>query len=1096
MRISLLAFLALGVSAYAQVTSASLTGLVTDPSQAIVAGATVAARHHDTNAQWSAATDENGYYYFATLPIGTYTVRVQRTGFQSAEREVALETAQKARADFGLVVGAVDTVVTVDAVAPQLSSQDASLGIVVDTSYVSRFPLLLRSWDDLVNMAPGVQGYRYTDQGGGTSFGRTGGFNVHGVRSLQNNFVLDGIDNNSISTNVQELTSQVVRPSVDTIAEFKIITNPYSAEYGRSPGAAIVITTKSGTNSYHGGVYHFLRNKVLDANDFFSNRNRLEKPQNVQNQFGGSIGGPVKKDKLFFFFDYEGTRIRKQVSRITTVPLANERAGDFSAAAGARAGVTYPALFDPLGGQPFAGNLIPASRHDPVATKIFALFPQSTSPARQVNNFARNASLLDDTDRYNMRVDWQATAKDSVFGRYTYTPRDRFIPGNFGGIADGTSSSALGRQEIVGYGVGLGWTRPLTNRMVNEFRIGYLRNRSFANQEPFGQNKVSDIIPGVPANPTFDGGVSRITFTSFNTFIGSPDFLPKFQRTQQWQLSDSVSLVVGRHAFKFGADLRAPLRNIYLDVPGMRGQMNFDRIFTCQRNAANQCAANTGLSYADFTLGQVQQAQLTNLYIVDQRLYMYSFFLQDDVKITPRLSMNLGLRYDFASPTYEGRNRQANFVPGGAGALVYAKDGSLEDRALIRPDRNNWSPRLGFAYQLTPKTVLRTGYGLFYSLFERIGSEDQLALNPPNLINANISLASTAAAPLFLLRNGFPSTFLDPAQLDIRRVRVRVGNPQAPNTYVQQWSFGFQRELPWRLFAEANYVGTKTTHLNTLRNFNQPIAGVLPYPGFGQIEYRDPLGNSNYHGLDFVFQRRFSQGLGFRTAYTLGKSIDNTAEHLSVGGSSSFNQNGRDFRSWRGPSDFDIRHRFVLSYVYELPFGAGKPWASSGPLSWIAGGFQTSGSFTTTTGRPFTPRAGANNSSIDNGLHQALPNVAGKPLQSTNIDCWFYSSNSSACRALFSGQTDALVRPAPGVFGNAGRNILRGPTADLFDFALHRSFPLGERRVLTLRWEVFNLTNTPFFGLPTVDITNAAVGAITTLAGDARIMQFALTLKF
>ena len=295
---------------FSQVNTASLTGLIKDPSEAAVANAKVTVTQKSTGVQRTATTDTSGSYFFPVLPVGIYDLTVESTGFTTANVSVTLETGQKGRQDFTLAVGSVETTVQVQSTVTQLSPQDASLGSVVDSNYVSRFPLLLRSWDDLLAMVPGVQGNRYPSQGGGTSFGRTGGFNVHGVRSLQNNFLLDGIDNNSISENVQELTSQVVRPSVDTIQEFKITTNPYAAEYGRSPGAAISVTTKGGTNQFHGTAYEYLRNRVLDANDFFSNRAGLAKPQNVQNQFGGNVGGPVVKDKLFFFFDYEGTRIR------------------------------------------------------------------------------------------------------------------------------------------------------------------------------------------------------------------------------------------------------------------------------------------------------------------------------------------------------------------------------------------------------------------------------------------------------------------------------------------------------------------------------------------------------------------------------------------------------------------------------------------------------------------------------------------------------------------------------------------------------------------------------------------------------------------
>jgi hypothetical protein len=1082
-----------GFSAFGQVNTASLTGLVTDPSGSAVPNAKLTAHSQTTNLERVVETDSAGNYFFGSLAIGTWVITVEHAGFQPQQATVTLETAQKGREDFNLAVGQVQSTVTVEAAAPQLSPDDASVSSVVDNTYVSQFPLLLRSWDDLLNVAAGVQLSRYTEQGGATSAGRTGGFNAHGVRSLQNNFILDGVDNNSISENVQELTTQVVRPSVDTIQEFKVLTNPYSAEYGRSPGAAVVVTTKGGTNQFHGVAYEYLRNRVLDANDFFSNRSGLPKPENVQNQFGGNLGGPIKKDKLFGFFDYEGTRVRRGASRITTVPLANERVGDFSP--GSAPGVTYPVIYDFTNNQPFPGNKIPTARLDPVMLNLMTLFPNPTQGG-QLNNFVRNATISDDTDRYSARGDWAATDQDSVFVRWTYSARARHIPGNFGGIADGTASSSGGLQNLNAFGVTLGYNHVFGARIVNEFRFNVGRDNSYAQQDPFGLNKTSDYIPGVPVNAAVDGGVSRTTFAGFNTFIGSPDFLPKFQKTLQYQFNDAVSLNFGRHAIKVGGDLRAPVRNIFMDVPGTRGSLNFDRIFTCQRNSALQCVSSTGLSYADSLLGYVQSAQLTNVYFVDQRLFMASFFVADDFKVNRKLTLNLGLRYDFSAPAVNGKNYQTNFNPAGAGSIVTAKDGSLTDRALVNPDYNNWAPRVGIAYQINDKTVLRAGYGMFYQLFERYGSEDQLSLNPPFLINNTPAVASTATSPVFFLRNGFPLDFLDPAKLDLRRVRVRAVNPESPSPTVQQWSFGIQRTLPAHLFLQADYVGTKSTHLTALSDYNQPVNGALPYPNFGYIEYRNPTGNGHYEGLDLTMERRFQNDLTFRLAYTWSKSIDNVAEPLNTNSGNA--QDGRNYTTWRAVSDFDIPQRVVLSYVYDLPFGKGKKMANSGPLMWIIGGFRTAGSYTYAAGRPFTVGAG---SSLSNALDPygavtAVPNIIGPIATPHDVDCWFYNSRQSACQTLAPSSTDGFQLQSTGQLGNAGRNILRAPNTRVFDFSLQRDFPIREAMGLEFRWEVFNLFNTTQFSLPNRDFSSSSAGTITTLASDPRVMQFALRLMF
>jgi hypothetical protein len=1080
--------------ANAQGTGAALAGLVTDSSQAAVPGAVVRAQNVATNVAQNTLTDASGYYSFSGLPVGQYRVSVQHAAFSTATTTVQVDPAVHVRRDFVLAVAGESQTVSVTAEAPLLSPDDASLGTTVNNNTVSFTPLYLRNWDDLLRLIPGVQATRYTDQSGATSAGRTGGFNVHGVHSLQNNFILDGIDNNSISENVQELTTEVARPSVDAIQEFRVITNPYSAEFGRAPGATVAVATKSGDNALHGLAFEYLRNQVFDANDFFSNQNGLKKPQNVQNQFGGNLGGPIRKNKLFWFFDYEGTRIRRGVSRIATVPLANERAGDFSPEAGAALKIPCPTIFDPTSGQPFPDNRIPALRQDPYAVKIMGLFPAPNLPS-ELANFARNAGLSDDNDNYDGRVDWDPTGRDIVFVRYAYSNRSRSIPGFFGGIADGTSTSAWGRQTLKAYSGVVGWTHILSARFTNEFRAGYVRSYSAAQQDPFGLNHVDQYVPGVPQNPAVDGGVSLTTFANY-TFIGSPDFLPKSQVPQQFQWVDSMSFITGAHQLRFGVDIHAPIRNIFQDEPGTRGSLGFDNIFTCQRGAGNQCVNGTGISYGDALLGYVRYAQLTNVFFVDQRLRMFSGFVEDDWKVTPKLTLNLGLRYDFSSPALEGRNRISNFNPAGAGSLVSAASGSLQDRALIQPDTNNWGPRFGLAWSVTPKTVVRGGYGIYYTLLERDGSEDQLALNPPNLINNTPVVPSTSPFPVFLLKNGFPSNFLDPNSLHYQLVHLRAVNPRLPTPMVQQWSLGVQRELAGGMVGELNYVGTKSTHLDVLSDLNQPINGVQPYPNFGYIEYMNAFGNGVYDGLEASLLRRFHAGLELRAAYTYSRSIDNAPEELSFNSGNA--PNGRNYAAWRGPSDFDVPHRVVFDYIYELPFGHGKPMLSRGIAGYLFGNWRMSGVYTYFSGRPFTVNSGGTiaNSLDPYGAVTATPNVVGRPHIIGNPNCWFFASQNPACRTAAQNLGDAFQLQVPGQFGNAGRNILRGPRTSVFDFALLKDFPVTERATIQLRWEVFNLTNTPIFGEPNNNFSSGAAGQITTLSGDPRVMQFALRASF
>ncbi len=1114
---ALVLILACAAGLYAQVSTASLTGLVTDPSGAVVADARVTAKNKATNVEQTTSSDASGWYTFPTLLIGTYEVRAEKEGFKKAVvAEVELFVGQKGRLDFTFQLGAVAEVVNVEAAAPLLTTQEAATGSVVENRKVLDLPLSIRNWDDLLGLVAGVQADRYTEEGGGTAAGRTGGANVHGVRSLHNNFILDGVDNNSISENVQELSTQIARPSVDSIQEFKVTTSSYAAESGRSPGGTISVTTKSGTNSFHGVAYEFLRNREFDATSFFLNRAGRKKGPNVQNQYGGNLGGPIVKDKAFFFFNYEGTRIRRGLTRLGYSPMPNERIGDFSAAAATANRTRYDPIFDRVGdcvgaGNPFPNNQIPARCLDPIAVKVLGLVPAANvvpaSGALNVNNFLRIPTLIDDTDSYTTREDWQINSKNNLFFRYTFSDRFRFVPGTYGGIVDGTGTSAFGRLSMGGQTAVLGWNSVLSARMVNEFRLGWGRNNSRGVQDPFGQNTLAELgILGVPDNPVYSGGIPGMTVGGRGGTptvgagggldrFGSPDFLPKFQLTNQWQWADNLSWSYGKHQFKFGGDLRLPMRNIYLDVPGLRGTWNFDGT-----RSSDAGRTGTGVGMADFLLGYPSGGQLTNLAIVDARLWMMSYFVQDDWKVTPKLTVNLGMRYDFATWPYEGRDRMTNLDL--AAAKTFTPANSQFGRSLVASDKNNWSPRLGIAYQLTPKTVLRTGYGRFYQLFERAGSEDQLFLNLPWLVNNTVSATGNGTANNMRMRTGFnlsldPNLILsDPARVIL--VRLRAVNPDSGMPSVDKWSFGLQRLLPGDITVSADYVGTKGTHLSVLRNLNQQTfradgtgTGIVPYPSLGPIEFRENHGNSMYHGLDLSAEKRYSRGLAFGVAYTFSKTIDESMEHLFSGGTGSFTQNAQNvLKERRGLSDFDFRHRLVFNYLYELPFGRGRSFANTGPVSHIVGGWRLSGLTTIRSGRPFTLRAGGNDTAVGGPRGGGLINALADCLRDgtlseseRNVDRWFDST--------------AYAVPAGGRLGSCGRNTLTGPGAVNFDFALSRSFRyFGEGRSLEFRWEMFNMFNTPQFGLPERNISSSARGTITSLAADPRVMQFALKFYF
>jgi hypothetical protein len=1047
---------------WAQVDRATLSGVVKDTGGGVVPGATVVVTNLATNLESRQVTTETGGYQVVNLIPGKYQVEVELSGFKKSSQVVTLEVGQRARLDVELAVGSFSEVVTV-AESPQLlNSNDATLGAVIPQMQVANLPLAIRNWDDLLALVPGVQGDRYTEQGGGTSFGRTGGINVHGARALQNNFLLDGVDNNSISENVQELTTQVSRPSVDAIQEFKVVTSPYSAEYGRSPGAAVSVSTKSGTNAFHGTGYEYYRNDKMDTIDFFSNRAGAIKPKNDQNQYGGNVGGPLVKDHAFFFTDFEGTRITRGVTRLTRVPTADERAGIFSST-----------VRDPMTGLAFANNQIPQGRIDPYAAAIMNLVPLPNQPG--ANNFFRTPDLIDNSDRWLGRADWKPDVNDSVFGRYIYSNRTRQIPGAFGGVLDGTGTSAFGNQTIKTNAFVGGWTRIMASNKVNEFRVSWSQSTSDAVQQAFGLTPpAAATIPGSITNPIVAGGLPGITIDGYFGGsglgrIGSPDFLPKFQHTNQFEFLDSLSWLRGNHALKAGADIIWPMANEYMDVPATRGALRFRNSFT-------------GNPMADYLLGYVSDLQLSNVWVVQQRHFAQMYYIQDDWKVNSRVSLNLGLRYDWITPALEANNAQSNFNPAGGGSLVFAKDGTLQERGLVNPDNNNFAPRVGVVFKLDEQTVLRGGWGVFYNLFDRVGSEDQLALNVPGLVNNTVT--QTSGSPVFQLSQGFPAGFLtvpnlDPSAGQLRRLRIRAVDQNAPKTTTNQASFGVQREVVAGMLLSADFVYTKGTNLATLVNLNQPMPtaagndalGALPYPNFGFIEWRAQNGSSTYKGVDLGLEKRFARGYAFGVSYTVGDSKDNSSEQLTTQGSNAFPQNARDFDSWYGPSDYDVRHRFTANFVWELPLGSNP----------VARDWTVSGIYTKRSGRPFTVNQANNNVGTN---MTGLPNVTGDPAAPgpETVDQWFNIAS--------------FTPVASGVFGNELRNRLRGPGFQNVDLTLQKQIRMGHTGV-TLRWDIFNVFNTVNFGLPNRNISDAATfGTISSLSSDPRIMQIAARFTF
>ena len=1109
-----LLLLSLSVPAGSQVQNASLTGSVTDPSGAVVPNARVTAIQTSTNLAQKNTTDSAGYYLFPALLVGTYTVTVEATGFKKGIHDnIVLGVGQRARSDFTLEVGLVTEQVEVKEAPIALQTEDGSPGTVIKNVMVLDLPTGRRNWDDLMLLVAGVGGDRYTEQTGSTSSGRTGGVTVNGVRTLQNNFILDGIDNNTISENVQELSTEVVHESLDAVDEFKMITDPYSTEYGRSPGAAIIVATKSGSNQFHGTGWEFVRNDKFDATDFFTNLAGAKKAEYRQNQFGGNVGGPIKRDRAFFFFNYEGTRRVQGSPILTSIPTASERSGDFSAAAAARNGTTYSKIYDPVGDcvakdpsafnsdGSFVNNKIPSVCLDQVAQRLINLFPlpnlaPSVAPY-DANNWFQTPVLLDDNDTITGRVDLQPKTNHRVFVRYNWQNHYRYNPGTFTGVAWSNGSSSHGVYLLPSQQAAIGYDWVVSPRILNEVRIGWGRNNSYSKQPQLGNPAyyASNFgVLGVANDPAYSGGIPGTTIVGGGGMpspnggvgggeLGVPDYLPKWQRTNQFEWVDTMSLTRGAHQFKWGADIHAPMRNIFRDIFGTRGGWVFTGQFT-------------GVPFADWLMGYPAVVYLTNPLTVDERMWMAGFFFQDQWKATRKLTVNYGLRYDYATWPYSASNELLNLNPATGQAITPTN--SPFGRGLIKPDKHNFGPRVSLAYLLSPNLVLRAGYGRFYQLYEREGSEDMLALNLPYLVNNVVSSSSgTATASNMRVAAGF-NLSLNPATVSRFSVDSRTANPEDVMPSVDQWSVGLQRMFAGNMVLTLDYVGTKGTHLSLLENGNENTfnpdgtpTGYAPWAahGWGLIEYRDNAGNSTYNSLQATLEKSISHGLTFHAAYTYSHMIDYEQDNLYGGVSPYFVEDRYNIRGTaRGNSDMDSRHRLAVGYVYQIPRVGGGATGAAHVLNQIVRDWRVSGMTTYRTGGPFTVLADQINSLVE-GPYSGLI--------STHADCLGNGAlaGSARTRLRWFNTSDYALQSVPRL-GTCGRNTLFGPSLTQFDFSINRTFQFGEQRRLEARWDMLNAFNTTHFGYPDSEVTDSTFGTITSLAGDPREMQFALKFYF
>jgi outer membrane receptor protein involved in Fe transport len=1013
----------------AQVTSSALSGFVLDPTRRPVPNVKVVVSNAARALSREAYSDSSGFYRFVDLEPAGYDVTVSADRFESQRAaNVAIAVDSPARLDFHLLVAGMRQSVEVKTSVSAVQTESSDLGAVMAQARIEQLPLNERDFLQLAYLVPGV-----TTPVEGSQLSTRGEFAMHvnGAREEFNNYLLDGVDNND-----QNVNRYVLEPPVDSIQEFKISTNSYSAEYGRNAGGQVNIITRGGSNELHGFAYEYLRNRDLDARNFFD---PSQKAKYVRNQFGAGVGGPLRKDRLFFFTNFDSLRARQGLTQIGSVPTLALRSGDVS-------GLD---VLNPFTGEPFPNNHIPVN---PLAAKILALFPAPNLPGDAGNYLSQPVQPQNNT-QFNARADYHLSPVDRFSLRYSYGRNDLTEPF----AEDSTGVPGFGDfLRDTGHNAMVHYVRTLSPHSINSLTLGL--NRATRLLLPAHHNLDVNKLWGVnylPVNP-LDFGYPGVTVAGYS-HVGDVAQIPLGRASTTYQVGDTVSLIRGSHTIKLGGEFRHLQINSFLDLFS-RGTMSFS-------------GAISGSVISDLLLGYPTldiQAQDHNPQA--QRTSSYNAFVQDDWKVLPNLTLNLGVRYEFNSPVVDAHDGMAVFNPQ-TGSLDQVGTHGIS-RSGYSPDWNNIAPRIGLAWSPSPNFVVRAGYGIFY--------------------DAGITVVNSALyfnPPYFVLRVFFPSaegllTLDNPFALSNGVVPPPGLNTLSPNlttAYMQNWNIDLQRE--WRSLGTLSvaYAGSKGTHMVRSLDLNQPAPGPgdlsdrAPYPQYSNIFFTESGADSTYHSLQVSLNRPMARGLSMLLSYTFSKSIDDTSAYLADPPDPNFPQNSHNYRAERGLSSFDTPQRLTLAFVYQLP----------GRSRWIRG-TQLRGIVTAQSGQPFTPILQFDNSNTGNTGGTAgsdRPNVVGSPhLANPSPAEWF--------------NTAAFAVPPPYTFGNAGRNILRGPGFFTTDVSLAREIYLRERMSLLLEGQVFNAENRVNFNLPELYADSPNTFGRIFSAKAPRQIQFAARLRF
>ena len=1075
--------LASALPSSAQFDTATVVGTVKDNSGGVVPGATVTLTNLDTGVTSVHTTDGTGSYEFVTVRIGRYKVTAELQGFSTAVADgFQVTVGARQRVDLQLSPGQVTETVQVTGAAAVLETDSSQRAHLITSRQAVELPLNTREYSALALLTPGVK-QSSLNQGSGTN-NREGSFNVNGMRSTFNNFLLDGLDNNSYGTSNQGFSNQVIQPSPDAVAEFKVVTNNMSAEYGRAGGATVNVAYKSGTNRYTGAAWEFYRDTALNATGFFKPTSGV-KPTLEKNQFGGTFGGPIIRNKAFFFADAEVWRqTRKQVA-FQTIPNPTERQGILKVdVRNPQTGDVYP-----------AGTPIPMTAF---ARKVLSGLPDPTRPELVGNNYDLLQNFEYNTYKYGGKVDYQASERLSMFARFGYRNVDSHdqppLPLPSGGAGNG-NIYVRAKQ------VATGFTFARSGSSLLEGRFGWSRTEAGKNPPGLGSEPIQSMygITGLPSDARIAGGLNTQLLTGWSSY-GRQETNPQWQYPEVLTAKLNYTWLQHRHSLKAGYEFQF-IKTEVQDVNPLYGRDTYSGQFTRPPGAA----ANNLYNLADFMLGLRSQYALSNILIAHLRQRMQFVYLQDDFRVNDKLTLNLGLRYEYATPQWETNSLWSNFDKDKV-AMVMAKDGSIADRALVEPDRNNFAPRLGFAWTALPKTVVRGGFGVSYVHFNRIGAANVLAINGPQVVNAIVSQTNPTLPAFRTTQQGYPENFADPSQFDPLKANVTYMDRNYHSSEVKSAYISVQRELTSNTVLDVAYVHNRADGMMMVANYNQavpnnaaasiPLQARRPIQTFGDITYVWNGGKSRYHGLQVKLEYRMRGGLMFLNSFTLSKAKDNGPGALE--NSNSGNVGPQDFYNMGpeyGTSNYDQPVNNTTSFVWELPFGHGRRWLNDAHpiLNAVLGGWTISGINTMTSGAPatlvYTPTASWAVSGISQeyrGSNTYRPNVTGSPY-----------GNKKSITEYLSKTSVTIPADASQVYGNAPRNSVRLPWFWQLDFVASKNFtlPFGRHTTLQVRAEAFNLLNrTNFAGLST-NRTSANFGTITS-AFDARQIQLGAKITF